>query len=176
MVQAYPQPDEYPYKSGAVDQVEWLKSVISAIRNIRGEANIKPNQEIKLLLQGGSDQDRTWAADTGAMLKRLANVSDVGWLEDNQDAPPNALALVGELRVMVPLAGLIDVSAERARLEKEIEKTEQDLKRINGKLNNENFVAKAPKDVVAKERAKADELQGRLVTLAAQIDKLSLLS
>ena len=91
-----------------------------------------------------------------------------GCSDETKDAQPTS--------VYAAEAGLIDVGAEKARLEKEIEKTEQDLKRINGKLGNENFVAKAPEEVVAKEREKADGLQGRLTTLAAQIEKLSLLS
>ena len=76
---------------------------------------------------------------------------------------------------MVPLAGLIDVAAERARLDKELQKARQDLERIEKKLNNENFVAKAPEDVVARERGKAADLQGRIDTLADQQAKLSLL-
>jgi valyl-tRNA synthetase len=175
MVQHYPSAADYAEDVDAVAQVEWLKKVISGIRNIRGEANIKPSQEINLLFQGGGAQDRERAGATAAMLKRLANVSDSQWLEDKDEAPPHALALVGDLKVMVPLAGLIDVAAEQARLDKELQKARQDLERIEKKLNNESFVAKAPEAVVAKERDKAADLQGRIDTLAEQHAKLSLL-
>ena len=106
------------------------------------------------------------------MLKRLANIDDIQWLDKAAEPPPNALALVGDLKIMVPLAGLIDVAAEQARLQKEVEKLKQDIKRIEGKLNNKNFVAKAPPEVVAKERSKAADLQERQSTLADQLDQL----
>jgi valyl-tRNA synthetase len=130
---------------------------------------------VNLLLQGGGEQDHERASATAAMLKRLANVSDSQWLADEDEAPPHALALVGDLKVMVPLAGLIDVAAEQARLDKELQKARQDLERIEKKLGNENFVAKAPEEVVAKERDKASDLQGRIDTLAEQHAKLGLL-
>ena len=78
------------------------------------------------------------------MLKRLANVTSIEWLESGSEPPPNALALVGDLKVMVPLAGLIDVEAERARLGKEVARCESDLQKLTGKLSNEAFVSKAP--------------------------------
>ncbi len=175
MVQAYPAPDDYPANTTAEAQIDWLKSVITAVRNIRGEADIKPKQEVPLLFQGGDENDRKLAAATDAMLKRLANAGSVNWLDEQAEAPPHALALVGDLKVMVPLAGLIDVEAEATRLEKEIEKHKQDLNRVDAKLLNENFVSKAPADVVAKEKAKRDDLQGRLTTLEDQLKKLDTL-
>jgi len=172
MVQDYPQAAEFAEDLDAVAQVEWLKQVISGLRNIRGEANIKPNQDITLLLQGGNTEDRARSEATSTMLKRLANVSDIRWLDSADEAPPHALALVGDLKVMVPLAGLIDVAAERSRLDKELNKAQQDLDRIEKKLANENFVAKAPAEVVEKERGKADDLQSRIATLSDQLAKL----
>ena len=107
-----------------------------------------------------------------SLLKRLAKVDRIDWLADGAEPPPNALALVGELRVMVPLAGLIDVAAERARLAKEVEKKSQELNRIEAKLANENFVAKAPQAVVEKERAKAGDARAALATLEQQLASL----
>jgi len=125
--------------------------------------------------QGGGEQDRQRAADTEVMLKRLANVQDIRWIDPNSAAPPNALALVKDLKVMVPLAGLIDVVAEQARLDKEIGKAAQDLKRITAKLNNKGFVDKAPAAVVGKERDKATALRARIQTLTEQVDQLTTL-
>jgi valyl-tRNA synthetase len=176
MVQSYPEADEYPQHETAEKQVEWLKRVVSGIRNIRGEANIKPSQEMPLLLQGGNDEDHLLATHAATMLKRLVNISDITWLDNDTEAPPNALALVGDLKVMVPLAGLIDVAKEQVRLSKEIDKNQQDLKRIENKLGNEKFVSKAPAAVVDKERAKAADLQGRITALTDQLTKLNDLS
>ena len=173
MLQAYPNPEDMPANESAEAQIEWLKSVITGIRTIRGEANIKPSQEIPLLLQGGDTADRSNAAQSEDMLARLANVTSIEWLADDIEPPLNALSLVGELKVMVPLAGLIDLDAERARINKEASKAQQELEKIEKKLGNEAFVAKAPEAVVAKERTRAEELQATLQTLEGQIAALS---
>ena len=176
MLQSYPEQTQLARDDVAQQQIEWLKSLITALRNIRGEASIKPSLGIRILLQDGNDQDHAQAANAAEMLKRLANVTTIEWLERDQEPPPNALALVGDLRVMVPLAGLIDVDAERARLAKEVARCEADLGRITGKLSNDSFVSKAPAEVVEKERQRAQELQGTLSTLAEQMQQLDELS
>jgi len=173
MLQPYPQADDIPADTDADAAIAWLKNVVVGVRNIRGEANINPGQAVNVVFQGGSESDRQLSASTETLLKRLAKIADIQWLEDDEQPPPNALALVGELKVMVPLGGLIDVQAERKRLGKEVEKKEQELKRLEGKLDNENFVAKAPADVVAKERTKADDARAALVTLNAQLESLN---
>ena len=152
------------------------KGVITGVRNIRGEANIKPSQAIDVLLQDGDDTDRQFAEQTEGMFKRLANVAELSWLDAAAEPPPNALALVGNLKVMVPLAGLIDIEAERARLGKEIDKLDADLKRVTGKLSNQGFVAKAPAAVVEKERQKASDYEERLAALNEQMSSLSQLN
>jgi len=96
----------------------------------------------------------------------------LSWLEADEQPPPNALALVGDLRVMVPLAGLIDVAAEKARLGKEVERKTSDQQRLEKKLANSGFVAKAPAEVVAKERDKLSEIAASLTTLQAQLRSL----
>ena len=173
MVQNYPEPSQWRTDDEAQQQIEWLKSVITALRNIRGEASIKPSTGIPILLQDGDDQDRTQATNAAEMLRRLANVTSIDWLERGNEPPPNALALIGDLRVMVPLEGLIDVDAERGRLTKEIARCESDLGRITGKLSNANFISKAPAEVVDKERQRAQELQTTLAALAEQMQQLA---
>ena len=177
MNQAYPTGVEFPTDGEADQAVEWLKGVIVGIRNIRGEANIKPGKTINLLFQPASatadGRDRALADATDAVLKRLAKIDQITWLEAGSEPPPNALALVGELKVMVPLAGLIDVAAEHARLTKEVARKADELARVEGKLENANFIAKAPEAVVAKERQKAEEVQTALVTLRSQLDSLN---
>ena len=173
MLQAFPESTDMPTNDAAEAQTEWLKAVITGIRTIRGEANIKPSQEIPLLLQGGEPKDRDNATQAENMLARLANVTSIEWLGDDAEPPLNALSLVGELKVMVPLAGLIDLEAERARIGKEVGKAQQELEKIEKKLGNESFVAKAPEAVVAKERNRAGELQGTLETLEGQLQALT---
>ncbi len=175
MLQAYPEQREFQADEQAEVQVEWLKAVITGIRNIRGEANLKPNQELDVLLDGGDDADRERATAMAPMLKRLANVTAINWLEAGSEAPAHALSLVGDLKVMVPLAGLIDVAAETARLDKQLEQLRKDLERIDKKLGNESFVSKAPAEVVDKERAKRADLEERVATLENQLAELKTL-
>ena len=173
MLQPFPEADEVLEDAEADAAITWLKGVVVGVRNIRGEANINPGQAVNLCFQGGTEIDRQLSASTETLFKRLAKIDDIQWLDDDAEPPPNALSLVGDLKVMVPLGGLIDAEVERARLGKEIDKKEQELKRLEGKLNNENFVAKAPSEVVAKERKKAEEAVAALATLKAQLDSLN---
>lgn len=172
MLQTFPSVEDMSLTETAETQVEWLKAVITGIRTIRGEANIKPSQEIPLLLQAGEAADRDRAEQAQTMLARLANVTGIEWLDDGAEPPLNALSLVGNLKVMVPLAGLIDIEAERARIDKEVGKAKQELEKIQQKLGNDAFVAKAPEAVVAKERNRAAELETMLRTLGEQIEAL----
>jgi len=168
MREAYPEPGELADDPAAEAAVTWLQRVVVGVRNIRGEMNLKPSLGIRLLLQGGDANDRSSLAETETLLKRLARVERIDWLADGAERPPVAMQLAGELKVMVPLAGLIDVAAERTRLDKEIARRESDLARIEQKLANPSFVAKAPAHVVARERAKADEARAALDALKAQ--------
>lgn len=172
MIQAFPKPEEFEKDLEAEDTVEWLKSMITGLRNIRGEQNIKPKQAIPLLLQGGSPQDRKRLQASEALFKRLAKVDDIRWLADTEEAPPNAMQVVDGLKVMVPLAGLIDVADEIARLNKETEKLSKELKGVEAKLANESFVGKAPEAVVAKEKARAEEIAQTLALLDKQMQTL----
>jgi len=172
MTQPFPRPDELSADPDADRAITWLKGMITGVRNIRGESGIKPGQTVSLLLQGGGDDDRQLAEATGPLFRRLAKIDEVRWLAPEEEPPLNALALVGDLKVMVPLAGLIDVAAERARLEKESGRKRQELDRIRSKLGNEKFVAKAPAEVVEKERLKAADAEAALATLEAQLAAL----
>ncbi len=172
MLQPFPHSDELASDSQAEAAIDWLKGVVTALRNIRGEAGIKPGREIEVLLQGGGEQDRDLAAATRPLLRRMAKVGAVDWLPPGERPPANALALVGDLRVMVPLAGLIDIEAERTRIGREIDRARAGLERIKAKLSNENFVRRAPPPVVEKERNRAADARATLTALERQLDSL----
>ncbi len=172
MLEGYPEPESHEADPEADAAIEWLKGVVLGVRNIRGEADIKPRQTVNVLLQGGSERDRALAATTEELFKRLGTIDEIRWLQDGETAPANALALVGDLKVMVPLAGLIDLDAERARLEKEIGRKEQEVKRLQGKLGNASFVDKAPAEVVGRERQKLADAEAALATLREQVTAL----
>ncbi|MDH4040716.1 MAG: valine--tRNA ligase [Gammaproteobacteria bacterium] len=168
MLQPYPQAPDKGVDSVANADIEWLKGVIVGIRNIRGEMNIPPGKELTILLRNGDQRDRERLEENAPFLKKLAKLSVISWLAEGEEKPVAATALVGELEILVPMAGLIDKDAELLRLAREIDKLEKDLSRIKGKLSNASFVDKAPAAVVAKEQEKMQAQQQALETLQEQ--------
>ena len=169
---AYPESDHTLIQPEANADIEWLKAVIIGVRNIRGEMNIAPGRPLPLLLNNGSTEDRRRLQQNHELLKKLAKLDSIQWLDAGQQSPQSATQLVGAMEVLVPMAGLIDKDAEIARLNKEIDKLNKDLLRIRGKLDNPAFVAKAPAAVVDKEKNKlvgqeraAAKLQQQLVSI-----------
>lgn len=175
MLQPYPGAAEARVDAQAEADIEWLKLAIVGVRNIRGEMNIAPGVEIPLLLRNGSTADRQRVAENEQFLKKLAKLSSVAWLETGAEAPMAATQLAGEVELLVPMAGLIDKDAELARLDREIDKLDKELQRLAGKLGNADFVARAPADVVAKERDKQAQQQGALDTLRKQRERIAAL-
>lgn len=172
MLQPYPTANPEAVDKAAKADIEWLKGVIVGIRNIRGEMNIPPSKELTVLLKNGDERDKQRLEENAPFLKKLAKLADITWLPTCDEAPLAATALVGELEVLVPMAGLIDKDAELARLAKEIDKLEKERARIAGKLGNSSFVDKAPAAVVAKEREKLTAQQQALQKLQEQAEQL----
>lgn len=173
MLQAYPQGDEAAIDQGVINELEWVKGFIMGVRQIRSEMNIKPSQLLPVLLENGSDSDLKRLNHNRTLVMALAKLQDITWLEASHDAPESATSLLGSMKLLIPLAGLIDKDAELARLKKHLAKSEQAAKRINGKLNNAGFIAKAPKTVVAKERAKLAKIESAIAHLNQQFEKIS---
>jgi valyl-tRNA synthetase len=172
MLQPFPAAADLSPDPEADAAIEWLKGVVVGVRNIRGEMNIKPGLTVPLLLQGGDDSDRVRLEATQQLLRHLAKIDHFQWLDAAEQAPPAAMQLVGNLKIMVPLAGLIDAEAERARLDKEIGRLAKELARLEGKLGNAKFIENAPGEVVDKERKKARDADASLATLRTQREQL----
>ena len=172
MLAPYPQAELSLLDEAASADIEWLKQVIVAVRNIRGELNIAPGRQLSLLARNGSDEDRRRMAEHRDLLHALAKLGSSTWL-DGKDAPPAAAQVVGQLELLVPLAGLIDVAAERGRLKREGDKLGKEVERLAAKLDNPGFTAKAPAEVVAKERARLAEISAQRDTLLAQLESLA---
>ena len=151
--------------------VEWLKGTVTAVRTIRGEMNIAPSKKLSVILNAGSERDRELAQLCDTYLRSLAGIDSLSWL-DGAEAPVASIGVVGDMEVLVPMAGLIDPEAEIARLGKEVTRLEQEIQRTGGKLANEKFVSKAPAEVVAKEQAKLADAKATLERIQAQIVKL----
>lgn len=175
MMEKYPTPDLTRIDQEAEKDVAWLQSIIDAIRNIRGELNIGPSKPLTVLLQKGNNNDREKIHRFEGFLKALARLESIQWLEAHEEAPASASSLRGEMSIFVPLKGLVDTQAELARIDKELDRLEKETQRINGKLSNEAFIAKAPADVVAKEQEKLTELAQTQLHLKDQRKRIAAL-
>lgn len=166
MMQPYPMADEALIDEQAETDIEWVKQMIVGVRNIRGEMNVSPAKALNVLLRNTSKDDERRLTDNRLFVSKLAKLESLELLEG--EAPASATALIGEMEVLVPIAGVIDKDAELARLAKEIGKIEGELAKIAGKLGNEKFVANAPDAVVAKERNRQAQLESQLTKLTDQ--------
>jgi valyl-tRNA synthetase len=172
MQRPWPRAEDIVADDAATAEIEWFKNVLSGIRRIRAEMNIAPGKTIPLLLADGDVNDRVRAAKFAAQISFLARVETPQWIEPGADEPAAAAAVVGSLRVMIPLAGLIDLSAEKTRLAKEIARIEGEIKKCEGKLGNANFVANAPAAVVEQERQRIADWSVQVGALREQMQKL----
>lgn len=168
MLAAYP-----VYQAELVDEtaqadLEWLKAVITAIRNVRGEMNIAPSKPLAVLLRNLNAEELRRLEQNRNFLLVMAKLDSLEVLAVDAKAPASAAQMIGSMDLLIPMAGLIDKAAELGRIAKQLEKTQQELSRVAGKLNNEGFVAKAPEAVLEKERAKLAELEQALAKLQAQ--------
>ncbi|MFC2970736.1 valine--tRNA ligase [Azotobacter bryophylli] len=175
MLQPWPVADESRIDEAAEGDIEWVKELMLGVRQIRGEMKISMAKRIDVILANASEQDRRRLAANEPLLAKLAKLESIRVLEAGEEAPLAATALVGEMEVLVPMVGLIDKDAEMARLDKELQRLEGEVKRVGGKLANEGFVAKAPAEVLEKERAKLAEAEQALAKLGEQRARIATL-
>jgi len=168
----YPQPVEFAGQDYAVAEadVEWFKAMVSALRRVRSELQVSPNRQVKLLLQAGHAGDRVRVERFDAQLRFLLKLESVQWLEVDAQAPASAAAVVGELKLLVPLEGLVDLDAERARLDKEITRVSAEKDKSEAKLGK--FTDKVPAAVVEQERQRLADWSTQLAGLQEQRGRL----
>ncbi|MDH5301347.1 MAG: valine--tRNA ligase [Gammaproteobacteria bacterium] len=169
MLQSYPEGSSEA-DSVALEQMKWVQDFILGVRKIRSGMDIPPSKPLPVLLQGASKQDETYLAANALFVERLAKLESITLV--GNDAPESATALVGSMKVLIPLAGLIDKNAELARLNREIDKLKKQADGVEKKLGNAAFVDKAPADVVDKEKAKLAGFQTALSELQTQLEKI----
>ncbi|MEP4431682.1 MAG: class I tRNA ligase family protein, partial [Hyphomicrobiales bacterium] len=155
----------------AAGDINWLIEMISSIRSVRTEMNVPAGAKADIVIVDANEETRRKTKNNLSALMRMARLSDVSFA----DATPTGSAqiVLGEAVVCMPLKGVIDVDAEKQRLLKDIGKVEQDIAKINGKLNNEKFVARAPEDVVAQERERLEEASDKRNMLNAALERLA---
>ena len=153
-------------------EMKWIMQFVLGIRKIKGEMNIAPGKPVPVLLANTSDSDREWTVTHRKFLDFLARTESVEILAAGQEGPESATALVGKMKVLIPLAGLIDKEAELARLQKEVGRLRGELERTEKKLQNPSFVDRAPPPVVQKERDRLSETRSALAELEGQTERI----
>ena len=172
MIEPYPEARDFPADETAEKDITWVQQFALSVRQIRGEMNIAPARRIPVLLRHASEGDWQRAVRNRASLEHLAGLESIERLGSTQDAPQSATAMLGELNILVPMAGLIDVAAEIERLTKRLGKAVQDLAKTRAKLASETFVRNAPEAVVKAERERETEQERTTAGLQAQLDDM----
>ncbi|MGM8871007.1 valine--tRNA ligase [Psychrobacter sp. 2Y5] len=171
----YPQTDTAQISEQTEADMEWLQELIASVRNIRGEMKLGNAVRLPVLLQNISDEEDARLARIANQFKALAKVESLDILQEGDEVPLSSSSMVGQLRVLVPMKGLIDPTAELNRLGKSYEKLQKQAEGISRKLGNEGFVSKAPVEVVDAEKTKLAELEGQLTAMTAQMEELKAL-
>ena len=174
-LQAYPEPGELVRDEAAEQEMDWVMGFILGLRRIRGEMDIAPGRPLPVLLQDADRRSRERVDAHRAYLDTLGRVESIRFITRGESPPQAATALLGRMKILVPMAGLIDTRAELQRLDRQMTKLRQDLERTQRKLANESFVQKAPAQVVDKERGKLDSLRQSLDELQAQRERIAAL-
>ncbi|EME2525313.1 valine--tRNA ligase [Yersinia enterocolitica] len=175
MLQPFPEYDASQVDEKALSDLEWIKQTIIAVRNIRAEMNIAPGKPLEVMLRGANAEAQRRVLENQSFIQSLARLSSLTLLPEGDKGPVSVTKLVEGAEVLIPMAGLIDKATELERLAKEVAKLEAEIERIEGKLSNEGFVARAPEAVVAKERermAACAEAKQKLIEQQATITAL----
>jgi valyl-tRNA synthetase len=172
MLAQWPEADHEQINGEAEAEMEWLKSIIVAVRTIRSESNIPPGDELALILGNTVADDSARVTRHTQALAKLAKVASISIAKAGEEQAPTLSALAGTIEVMVPMAGVIDVDKELARLDKELDRLTAERGRLAGKLSNDNFVARAPADVVDKERIKLADIETSISSITTQKSKM----
>ena len=171
MMQRYPQVDRGRIQPETEERVEFLTVVIRAIRNLRTEMNCPPSREVRVILFG-TEQNLDFLRSQEAYLRVLARTGSVEYLTTGERPKGAATAVVKATEVYLPLGDMINVHEEKRRLTKEVSKVETELARIQEKLDNTEFLAKAKEEVIRKQREKAEQFKDKFRTLNRSLERI----
>ena len=171
--QPFPEVQDELFDSDAEAEINWLKEFILGIRKIRGEMNIAPGKPLPCFIKNFSSQDKSYIDSNKSTLSTIAKLDSIDLLSPNDEEEESAIALVGEMKILIPLAGLIDKGAEQDRLNKEIEKLLKLKSQFSAKLSNEKFINGAPEAIVNNEKEKLASTESALKDLEQQLEKIS---
>jgi len=172
MKSSFPSSNDWTADEAGAQKSEWLKNFVSSVRQIRSEMNIPPKQSISIIIQDASSSDHEKLETLGSFIRNLGSVESITHKESSDDLPESAIALLGEMKVFIPLAGLVDIEEEKSRLEKKLSKLNKELESIENRLSNDAFVEKAPIEVVDDLKAKFKRLVSDQSRIEEQIKLL----
>ncbi|HET6726035.1 MAG TPA: valine--tRNA ligase [Gammaproteobacteria bacterium] len=176
MLAPFPEADDFAVDADAEAEMQWLMSFVLGVRQIRGEMDIAPGKPLPVLLADAGDTDRRRLDAYDGLIRSLAKIESIALLEGDASAPQSATALLGQMKILVPLAGLIDTAAEAERLERQIDKLKKLEEQSSRKLANDAFVKNAPDNVVAQERERLDEHRAAIAKLEEQLASIQALA
>ena len=171
--QSFPEAQKELFDDNAEAEINWFKGFILGIRKIRGEMNIPPGKPLPCFIKNFNDQDKTYIDSNKSTLSTIAKLDSIELLTPQDEEDDSAIALVGEMKILIPLAGLIDKSAEQDRLNKEIEKLHKLRSQFSAKLSNEKFINGAPEAIINNEKEKLASTESALKDLEQQLGKIS---
>ena len=171
MLQGYPNGQELPRDDAALAEVAWLRSFVLGVRRIRAERDIPPGKPLVTQVKDGSNQERQWLQQDRGYIQALARVSSISTVTEEPDDAVTAQA--GAMTIFVPLADLIDPVAEIDKLKRQLARLDADRERLGGKLQNRNFIDKAPPEIVRKERDKLADMNSAADRLVQQLERIS---
>ncbi len=156
--------------------IEWLKAIVSGVRNIRGEMLIKPSVKIKAFYKDGDKIDKNRSENLTSLIKEIAGLESLDWINEGEGLPPSSVVVVGNLKVLIPLEGLIDPKEESQRLTKKIEKMSKEYEMLDSKLKNKKFTDNAPKELVQDQQERFELISNELINLNHQLKEISRLT
>ena len=173
MLRPYPQASDFAVDHGDAEaDIEWLKAMVTALRKLRSELNVAPAKQVTLLLAGGHASDRTRVERFGQQLRFLNKLERIDFIAAANGAPASASAVMGDLKLLVPIEGLVDIAAERTRLDKELKRVDGEIAKCRGKLASDTFVQHAPPAVVELEHQRLLDWTTQRDALATQRAKI----
>jgi valyl-tRNA synthetase len=158
--------------SKTMNDIEWVKEIVTSIRNIRGEMKIKPSLKISALLQQGNRTDKQRSKDFEHLIIELAGLSSVRWIDNDEEPPASAINFHKNLKVLIPLEGLIKAVEENERIEKNISKLIKESDSLSKQLNNDKFINNAPLEVVKDQKKRFKEISKELLLLDIQLQEI----
>jgi valyl-tRNA synthetase len=173
MLAEFPTAAAVPTDAQAEPEMRWVMDFVLGVRQIKGEMDIAPSRKLEVLLQSADALDVEYLERNLHYLMRLAGVETPRVLAAGEAAPIAAVALLGNLEILVPMKGLIDPTAELERLGKRLRKAEIDLGKLEAKLGNRQFAQNAPPDIVAKDQQRLEELRTEIGQLSAQTARVT---